>query len=463
MAEQMARGPQLALPFPPWSGKAPPQMCRLLFALGCHDAPAWRAACPVHGPSAPPDASPWLGGAAPGSEPDASDGDGRGGGVGGDGSGGGDGDGGGSARADWERCWNLTTDGGGAPAWRRRGVAAAAPAEAAAGGGAAAPSAAKAARQITPHITCWASHYAAAGLSVASPAALLLHHPLSLWHCLAAVLPGRGRPLPRAPGPLVIHYLGPREELAYLPVFLELPLLLPPGTHVALHMVGPDVPPAQHGAARAWRGLPGGGSLEIVLWSGAYHEVMEGAAAAAAAAAHGDHARPQQQRQRRWEGQQQQEQGGEQQQQEEEEAEGQGRQQEGRMQGAAGPSMCGGLAAPPHLVFAPNAGLPAFPSWLPTLTRLLAPRAGAPAAGGGAAGSVDAPETLDRGAGAPPSFLATDYCEEAAHQSLLLLDGLAPGRCDVRGAPGPFRRPPAARGHGTRLPAWGNGFVFGWV
>jgi hypothetical protein len=105
---------------------------------------------------------------------------------------------------------------------------------------------------------------------------------------------------------------------------------------------------------------------------------------------------------------------------------------------------------PPHLVFAPNAGLPAFPSWLPSLRRVLG-------VGSAAAGRCAA------SAGGRAPFLATDYCEEAVHQSVQLLDPLAPGRCTSRGALNPFRRPVPAAGHGTRLPACGNAVLFGWV
>jgi hypothetical protein len=306
---------------------------------------------------------------------------------------------------------------------------------------------------------------------------------------------------------------GPREELSALPLFLELPLLLPPGAHVELHMVGPDVPPRFHGTCREWSGLPGpphvpsgvcssqgraqsaphlcpsavpfsvscsgcdgpaccltpplrtnennlvpvarragGGSLAITLWHGSYHQVQdawEAAAATAAAAAAGAEADA-----------------------------------PGPAGGGLGRAAASAAARRrrPHLVFAPNAGLPAFPSWLPTLRRLLAGGGGRGsdsgeargAVGGGVAGGDRSAVGGDnscahRGGGGAAGwvpFLATDYCEEAAHQSLRLLASLgAPprGAAWVRGSASPFRRPDAAVGHGAALPAFGNAAVFGWA
>ncbi|GBF98797.1 hypothetical protein Rsub_11379 [Raphidocelis subcapitata] len=362
MASQLARGAALLAPPFAWCKKAPQQLCRMLAALGCHDAPAWSAACPLHGPAARPDAAPWL--PAPGAPPAA------------------------SARGDWERAWHVPADGGGAPAWRHRW-------------GAAQPGAAA--------VASWAAHYAAAGLSPASPAALLLHAPLTLWHVLARVLPAHGRPLPPVNSQLEVFYLGARGELSFLPCFLETALLLPPGTRLSVHMIGPDVPPALDGRAVTWAELPGGRltrGLTVALWHGSFHSVQAAWARRRAAGGEGARAIP---------------------------------------------------AGAPHLVFAPNAGLPAFESWRPTLQLL--------AAGGRARGDD---EGGGGGAGAPP-FVATDYCEEAAHQSQLLLQallppsGAPPGAAPLAAAVNPFRCPVPAGGHGTPLPACGNALLFGWV
>lgn len=195
-----------------------------------------------------------------------------------------------------------------------------------------------------------------------------------------------------------------------LPCFLELPLLLPPGTDLRLAFIGPDVPPALHGAARSWAGVPGGGALGVTLWHGTYDAVLDAWAASEAT-------------------------------------------NDGGGGGGGGDKVVqeGGTVERPHLVFAPNAGLPAFASWLPTLARLAA------AGGGNCSGSGGDTSS------APVPFLASDYCEEAAHQSLRLLDALAPGRANVRAELNPFRAPVPAAGHGTALPACANALFFGWV
>jgi len=171
MSAQMSRR-QLLLPdppiAPPWCSKNPAQLCRLLAALGnIHDAPAWCSACPVHGSSSSSSSrgssssvSPVLSSSSS-SNPNA------------------------AAQADWEAAWQLSPETGGAPAWCHRGTDAA------------------------NCIVDWSTYYAHAGLSHASPAALVVHHALTLWHCLVHVLPERGRPLPSPEaGPLHVHYLG---------------------------------------------------------------------------------------------------------------------------------------------------------------------------------------------------------------------------------------------------------------
>lgn len=168
-----------------------------------------------------------------------------------------------------------------------------------------------------------------------------------------------------------------------------------------------------------------------------------------------------------------------------------------------------GTCSAPHLVIAPNAGLPAFPSWLPSLQRLLAGRArrtacvvsggtearvgegcggrgiigevaaartrGVGSSGGRSTGTVIGSPNVGRSSGSScdgdnggrrcmgTPFLATDYCEEAVHQSLKLLQSLEPGCCNVLGELNPFRQPYPTSRHGTALPACSNALLFGWV
>ncbi|KAH7883767.1 hypothetical protein F5I97DRAFT_1930004 [Phlebopus sp. FC_14] len=79
------------------------------------------------------------------------------------------------------------------------------------------------------NVVDWKSWYEWRGLPMESPAALLMHYPLSTYHLLLHVLhvthPARNSPAGRQT--LNVHYLGPEAELNMLPIFSELALLLP--------------------------------------------------------------------------------------------------------------------------------------------------------------------------------------------------------------------------------------------
>lgn len=115
--------------------------------------------------------------------------------------------------------------------------------------------------------------------------------------------------------------------------------------------------------------------------------------------------------------------------------------------GAATAPVVGGF----DLVFAANAGLPAYPSWLPTLQQLLqwVPPAGA---GHSHRGSTK---------GVPIVF--SDYCEEAAYMSGQLVEQVFGKAFTLASCLNPFRDPVPATTHGTRLPACSNAYLFGWV
>eukprot|EP00775_Hariotina_reticulata_P010850 gene10850-11004_t len=82
----------------------------------------------------------------------------------------------------------------------------------------------------------------------AHDAALALHLPVTLWHCLVSLLPASGHPLPGPQETINVAWLGPRVELDTLAVFTELAVLLPQ-QHLNIHMIGPDVPQQLHGTA----------------------------------------------------------------------------------------------------------------------------------------------------------------------------------------------------------------------
>ncbi|KAJ6563179.1 hypothetical protein B0H10DRAFT_2363067 [Mycena sp. CBHHK59/15] len=77
-------------------------------------------------------------------------------------------------------------------------------------------------------ITDWKSWYAWRGLPMASPAAILMDAPLTVYYLLTKILdvidPARTAERRQQ---LIIHYLGAETELNFVPLFSELALLLP--------------------------------------------------------------------------------------------------------------------------------------------------------------------------------------------------------------------------------------------
>lgn len=152
-----------------------------------------------------------------------------------------------------------------------------------------------------------------------------------------------------------------------------------------------------------------------------------------------------------------------------------------------------------HLVFAANAGLPAFPSWLPTLQQLLLVSRHRPTCGAAAHGEAEfarsseltaaqsvlvadqclgevppttAPKAAasdgglhGQGSQAQPGIpvLFSDYCEEAAVKSQQMVQALLGQGFDLQALLNPFRQPAPSHHHGTRLPACSNCFLFGWL
>ncbi|KAJ7666809.1 hypothetical protein DFH06DRAFT_1085985 [Mycena polygramma] len=124
----------------------------------------------------------------------------------------------------------------------------------------------------------WASYYEWRGLPIESPAALLLHWPLTVYRLLtiSGVIP---RPPSETRRQLTVHMLGIEKEVDFLPIFGELALLLP-NTDLSLVLFGPGVANLlkkvpqnplclaaqptvfQYTAPK----ISGGGSISISLW-----------------------------------------------------------------------------------------------------------------------------------------------------------------------------------------------------
>ncbi|KAJ6577700.1 hypothetical protein B0H19DRAFT_567652 [Mycena capillaripes] len=85
----------------------------------------------------------------------------------------------------------------------------------------------------------WSSYYKWRGLPMTSPAALLLHWPMSVYGCLKEL---GFEPCVSVSGPrrkLTVFYLGARDEICFIPVFGELALNFP-NTELDLVMFGPS-------------------------------------------------------------------------------------------------------------------------------------------------------------------------------------------------------------------------------
>ncbi|DBB11897.1 TPA: hypothetical protein ACH3X3_006042 [Trebouxia sp. C0006] len=90
----------------------------------------------------------------------------------------------------------------------------------------------------------------------------------------------------------------------------------------------------------------------------------------------------------------------------------------------------------PDLVFGANAGLAAYPSWVPTL-QLLSHRSA-------------------------PASIFTDFCEEAAFQGMRVMQAVAQGPMQwMPVAVNPFRKPLSCQGRDNNLPSYSNAFIFG--
>ncbi|KAJ6535115.1 hypothetical protein B0H19DRAFT_1185015 [Mycena capillaripes] len=124
----------------------------------------------------------------------------------------------------------------------------------------------------------WASYYEWRGLPIESPAALLLHWPLTVYRLLSimGVIP---MPPSETRRQLTVHMLGIEKEVDFLPVFGELALLLP-NIDLNLVLFGPGV---ANVLAKAQKNplclaaqpivfkysapkISGGGSIRISFW-----------------------------------------------------------------------------------------------------------------------------------------------------------------------------------------------------
>ncbi|XP_011086468.1 zinc finger MYND domain-containing protein 15 isoform X3 [Sesamum indicum] len=92
---------------------------------------------------------------------------------------------------------------------------------------------------IPKRLTTWKDYCEWRCIPLYSPAALLLHWPLTVYQAIQLAI--HQCLLPQISNELRIHYLGPEKELLQLPVFGELQALFP-GVRMHIDLVGPAVP-----------------------------------------------------------------------------------------------------------------------------------------------------------------------------------------------------------------------------
>ncbi|WOK98915.1 zinc finger MYND domain-containing protein 15 [Canna indica] len=247
--------------------------------------------------------------------------------------------------------------------------------------------------QLSTRLNCWEDYYHWRCLPLHSPVALLLHWPLTVYHCfqlLAAI-----SSISKDRDKLNIHYLGPEKELLQLWAFGEL-LALFPGVQLHINLVGPAVPQFRDGdTVNFYKYLPCtegscicksscgdshtkgpkspnsiSGTVNIRLHKGLYHD---------------------------------------------------------RYRNIIKDSY-------PHIIVAPNAGIAAYSSWLPTVE-------------------------LIKEMGVPAIF--TDFCEEAANLAASCITSVTgvPLRLPIQ--INPFRQPMAVEDSALYLPCYSNCFLFG--
>ncbi|KAJ7953691.1 Zinc finger MYND domain-containing protein 15 [Quillaja saponaria] len=98
--------------------------------------------------------------------------------------------------------------------------------------------------QISEDLDSWEDYYNWRCIPLKSPVALLLHWPLTIYHATQVI--GIRRLNPELNNELKIHYLGPEKELMQLSVFGEL-LALFPGMRIHVELVGPSIPQQRDG------------------------------------------------------------------------------------------------------------------------------------------------------------------------------------------------------------------------
>lgn len=243
---------------------------------------------------------------------------------------------------------------------------------------------------LSKRLSSWKEYYKWRDIPVNSPVALLLHWPLMIYQ--SAQLTAMRSLTPLISNELCIHYLGPDKEIHQLAVFHELHALFP-SVKVRLELVGPAIPEYRDGeridlssyahcidedcickssSENVGRGLSNDSTstVRVHLHKGFYHERYKDIA----------------------------------------------------------------KDSSPHLIVAPNAGIAAYTSWLPTIE-------------------------LIKEIKVPAVF--SDYCEQAAQLAATCISTITGSHLANPIQLNPFRQPMVVEDSPLLLPCYSNCVLFG--
>ncbi|KAK9113933.1 hypothetical protein Syun_020730 [Stephania yunnanensis] len=235
----------------------------------------------------------------------------------------------------------------------------------------------------------WRSYYDWRCIPLNSPVAVLLHWPLTIYHSIQ--LAASINLLPEISNKLLIHYLGPDKELCQLSVFKELHALFP-DLKLHIELIGPAVPQFRNGERMTLTGYAkcleidcycksraeNGGrypfdkssGVSLGFHKGFYHDLFKDVL----------------------------------------------------------------KESFPHVIIAPNAGIAAYSSWLPTIELIK---------------DMNVPTII------------TDYCEEAAYLAASCITTVTSHPLSIPVQLNPFRQPLVMEDTALYLPCYSNCFIFG--
>ncbi|CAA7397770.1 unnamed protein product [Spirodela intermedia] len=242
---------------------------------------------------------------------------------------------------------------------------------------------------LLSHLRDWKDYYQWRCLPFNSPVALLLHSPLTVYHCFQLV--SSSNTIPEVGENLHIHYLGPDRELLQLSMFGELRALFP-GVHLHIEFIGPAVPDLRDNERISLNNY-GRCSEEGCTCKTSLNTSLEGSSDVSYSVTL--------------------------------------QLRKGFYHDRYSDIM---KVSSPHIIIAPNAGVAAYSSWLPTIE-------------------------LIQHIGVPAVF--SDFCEEAANLSASCIERVTKQALSLPVQVNPFRQPVPVENSALCIPCYSNCFLFG--